>query len=1004
MGLRPEDKLLAAYLLEQEILPAETVVSALSDATSSVRDLGESLVWLGAFDAQSVVAHRAQVATRRIQSSVTRRVVPAEEEPTLPGGAPGGGSNGFEEHEDTWLELPPPVRPSSPTARGAIPRPPPELSEVTQRSPVASEASLDAVLGPPEGVRVGGAPADVGRGPMDEDTDGLDATRPYAPGKHPVEDTGHDPTLLRTAPRENGSEGGWSDSSPFDLPGVDFSEAVDVALDRSGERYALLEEIGRGGMGRILRARDAQIGRDVALKVLHGGGAAPETAVRRFWTEVQATGQLEHPSIIPVHDVGRLPTGELFYVMKKLSGRSLAHIFEALVAKDPEVEAELGRARLLTILQQVAYAVAFAHAHGVLHRDIKPANIMVGRYGEAILIDWGLAKVIGEPEVVADEEQGPPVEMVGKYSGSETASGLITGTPQYMSPEATEGKPRAVGPKADVYGLGAVLYEVLTYRPAFPDEGFVPTVMKVRARDFPAPSEVSTPEPVPESLEQLCLRAMDADPEARPSAKGFADELGRILQGAREMERRAREARARVREGRAAVERWKVLKLELQRVESEAKQLVKLVPDHAPVEEKRPLWALEDRVSELQVEAVGAFEEAEAGFARALGEEADNREARAALASLYFARFVEAEQSRDREGMRYFRRLVGRYDDGAWGRILDGNGSLMVTAESGDIEVSLARYVSEGRTLVPREPKQLGRAPLESLEVPIGSYQLSYRRPGEPPVVRPVVVGRTESLHVELRYRSAEEIGNGFVLVPAGPAIIGGDPVAHGSLDRRVVDLDEFAIARFPVTCDEYRAFLVALAREDPEWAASHVPRARAHEGYWWRFDPETGRFEYPEASPGGHRWVGDLAVNGVSYRDALAYIEWRGELTGEKLRLPHELEWEKAARGADGRFFPWGDHFDPTFCKMKSSRDAPYPEPEPVGSFVTDTSPYGARDMAGGVRELCVTEVESEAVPVMRGGCWHDTGLFCRVAFRHLTQPEFVNSGLGFRLAKDLD
>jgi serine/threonine-protein kinase len=182
-----------------------------------------------------------------------------------------------------------------------------------------------------------------------------------------------------------------------------------------------------------------------------------------------------------------------------------------------------------------------------------------------------------------------------------------------------------------------------------------------------------------------------------------------------------------------------------------------------------------------------------------------------------------------------------------------------------------------------------------------------------------------------------------------------------------------------------------------------HVPRARAQEGHYWRYAVERDRFEYPDKSPGGHAWVGNLPVNGVSMEDAQAYIEWKKSVTGEKLRLPHENEWEKAARGVDGRFFPWGDHFDPTFCKMKESRNVPYPEPEPVGAFPIDCSPYGARDMAGSMREICVTEVGGSVMPVMRGGCWSDTGLFCRVAFRHVTQPDFVNTGLGFRLAKDL-
>ena len=249
---------------------------------------------------------------------------------------------------------------------------------------------------------------------------------------------------------------------------------------------------------------------------------------------------------------------------------------------------------------------------------------------------------------------------------------------------------------------------------------------------------------------------------------------------------------------------------------------------------------------------------------------------------------------------------------------------------------------------------------------------------------------------------SDAQLTDAFVMVPGGPAILGGDPVAHGAFERRIVEVGDFAISRFPVTCDEYLAFLNALAASDVERAMQHVPRARAHEGHYWTFDEAAGAFRYPDRTPGGQTWTGALPVNGVSFDDAHAYCAWLRERTGAPVRLPSELEWEKAARGVDGRFFPWGDQFDPTFCKMKESRRAPYPEPEPVGTFATDCSPYGVRDMAGGIRELCVSDPGEE--PVVRGGCWSDTGLFCRVAFRHFTQRTFVNTGLGFRLAKDIE
>jgi len=944
--------MLVAYLLAEEVLALEDLVPVLDRVRSGASDLEGALVHAGALDSQSVAQLRAQAERRFDQLQSV--------------GAPAS--------LDGWIDA----------ARGY--------------DPADGEAdTLYDVVPHPGSKRAGdrlGAAADAdGSDPVDPGWDDhLGPTRPNLPASD--RPRGSPPPATR--PPERPAPGGEIEVSVARHGGP-----LSPSGRTPGERYRLMRELGRGGMGRILEARDVEIGREVAVKVLLPGLEEAGLAIRRFWTEVQATGQLEHPGIIPVHDVGRLGSGELFYVMKKLTGRTLAEILASLRRGDAPTREEFTRVRLLTIFQQIAYAVAFAHAHGVIHRDIKPGNIMVGQYGEAILIDWGLAKLAGVDDP-ASEGQMKSVSVLPR-SSAETASGTITGTPQYLSPEAAEGDPSVIDSRSDVYGLGAVLYEVLTYAPAYEDLGFVPTIMSVREGEVVSPRRKKPSAQIPEELDELCMSAMARDPAVRPSAKALADDVGRILEGARERERRQREARERVREGRAAADRWKLLKLELQQAESEAKRLRKEVPAYGSIADKRGIWALEDRVRMLRTEAIGAFEEAEAGFLRALGEVADDREARRALASLYYARFTEAERARDQEGQRYYRQLVLRYDDGAWAQTIKGDGSLQVTGDVQTLQVRLAQWVLRDRVLTPSDSRDLGSVPVARFELPMGSYIMSFGPEGAPPQRRPVRIGRAEDVRVHLRYRTAEEVGENFVLVPEGPAILGGDSVAHGGLERRVVEVDEFCIARFPVTCGEYLEFLDDLARDSLERARRHVPRARAQEGHYWWWDESTGRFRFPEVTPGGHRWTADLPVNGVSARDASAYVEWRREQTGERVRLPREVEWEKAARGVDGRFFPWGDEFDPVFCKMKDSREA-HPEPEPVGAFPIDCSPYGARDMAGGIREICWTELEGEFAPVMRGGCWSDTGLFCRLAFRHVTQSDFVNTGLGFRLAKDLD
>jgi len=774
------------------------------------------------------------------------------------------------------------------------------------------------------------------------------------------------------------------------LPEVSLSEPPTAE-----ERYAIAGEIGRGGMGRILRAHDNVIGREVALKVMLDSSPAAEIDLRRFWMEVQATGQLEHPAIIPVHDVGRLPSGELFYVMKLLSGRTLAEVINGLKRGVAEVVEEMPRTRLLTLFQQIAYAMAFAHARRVMHRDLKPANIMIGRYGEVTILDWGLAKFVSVWSLAPDAAPPAPIPRSPKISGSDTAEGTVTGTPQYMAPEAVEGHPERITEKADVYGLGAVLYEILTLEPAYADRGFVQTLLDVRMGAF-VPPRTRTPERgITLEIEELCLQAMSADPLDRPSAKELADHIGTILEGTKERERRIEEARTRVREGSAALDRWRILKEELGELDHRVRELAKSVAPWAPSAEKAPVWELEDRASRLRIEAIGAFEEAEAGFLRALGEVPDDRDARNFLATLYFDRFSEAEKTHDIEGQRYFRSLVTRYDDGAWQKLLAGYGTLSVRASIPGTEVSIARLAAIDRVLKPMAARSYGQVPIDKIELPIGSYLVTLTPPKGRVVLRPVGLSRLEHVDAFIRIQPDEALGDEFVHVPAGPAILGGDPVAHGSRERRVVHVPDFAIAKYPVTCAEYLEFVTALATEDVATAMRRVPRALPTGGQLWSWNGKA--FDFPAAS-----WAPRLPIVAVSFADAMAYVAWRSGRTGERLRLPSEDEWEKAARGVDGRFYPWGDHFDPSFCKMKDSRQGPSPEREPVGAFPIDRSPYGAFDFAGGVREMCLSSDRGE--PVMRGGCWHDTGLFCRLAFRHPTKHDFVNTGLGFRWVKDLD
>jgi eukaryotic-like serine/threonine-protein kinase len=214
-------------------------------------------------------------------------------------------------------------------------------------------------------------------------------------------------------------------------------------------RYEILDRIGEGGMGVVYLARDRELGREVALKVLR----TPEPSVEereRILREARILATLEHPGIAPVHDVGVLPDGRVFYVMKRVRGERL----------DSVATSARPRTELLRLFRQVCDAVAFAHAAGVIHRDLKPQNVMLGAFGEVLVLDWGVAKLRGHP---SEATHASVVQPTGVQPTSEdTAPGAVMGTPGYMAPEQLSGQSAAVDERADVFGLGGILCFLLT--------------------------------------------------------------------------------------------------------------------------------------------------------------------------------------------------------------------------------------------------------------------------------------------------------------------------------------------------------------------------------------------------------------------------------------------------------------------------------------------------------------------------------------------------------------
>ena len=219
-------------------------------------------------------------------------------------------------------------------------------------------------------------------------------------------------------------------------------EAAD-APDTTGTKYELLDRIGQGGMGTVYRARDVELGREVAFKVVRVPEVSADIAARML-REARTLARLEHPGIVPVHDVGTLSDGRAFYAMKLVRGAPLD-------ALPPTPLAER-----LEIIERICEAVAFAHAHGVIHRDLKPQNVMVGPFGEVLVMDWGVAKLgASDPESLGTPDAAPPDHAIPS-----TGHGVVLGTPGYMAPEQAAGAPGLVDARTDVYAIGAILRDL----------------------------------------------------------------------------------------------------------------------------------------------------------------------------------------------------------------------------------------------------------------------------------------------------------------------------------------------------------------------------------------------------------------------------------------------------------------------------------------------------------------------------------------------------------------
>ncbi|MGC6511100.1 MAG: protein kinase domain-containing protein [Myxococcota bacterium] len=774
-------------------------------------------------------------------------------------------------------------------------------------------------------------------------------------------------------------------------------------------RYTLHDLIGVGGMGEVYRGWDGTMRRFVALKVLHSKKVNEQKAQDRFLQEARLSGRIQHGNITPIYDIGKLEDQRLFYAMPEIIGRSLSDVLKT---------GQWPIRRLIHVILQVVEAICVSHDQHIAHLDLKPSNIMISENGSVYLVDWGLAQHLNSTGTVQGTQHN------------------IEGTPAYMAPEQALGHFENVGIRSDIYAIGSILYEILSGQA--PYQGSDPKVVIEKViqtppiplrtltqsfsnqTDLPERTSLKRNKECPEELIELCERSMVREVKERTlTIRDVRKELQAWLDGVKQKEK----AEAAVSIAKIHIAEAKSLHFEKKRLYDQIIHKELSVKKNDQLEDHMSLWELKQNHDKVKQKLAMTQEEIRQQLHTALHFHPNFNKARLTLLDHLIDTLDIAEAGQDRpqtELLQYriqslLKELPEDHTQVIQARArLNHIESISITTDPAGSEVRVFKYTEKDYRLQEGDCVHILKTPIHELSLSHGSYRLHISHPDCEPTKHPITIKHSKTsedctFHVSLLKKGTLRPQTHYV--PAGWFIFGsGDHKINSPKVERCWQ-EGFIAMRFPVNQSELLFFLNDLIAEGKdEKVESIVPRHHLHlEGrtpppiYKKNADGFYTLFDEPDAD--GDILESDFPALAMNVEGIQNYAEWRSRK--DKLhpnfgwRLPTHHEWERMARGADDRRYPWGYHYAPQWSHTNDSHEKR--TLRPATDFPIDESPYGIRALSGCIREFTSTYREKDGYYVIKGGSWFDPSRYADVTSLNYFQSNKMHGNLGFRFVRSI-